>query len=227
MTEITSKSSRALPALLVGATVGVALAGFGLLADARTRGRLPSGVVASVNGKYIYEEQLRIPLILWFSDGRAKGVRVEGIAEQVDVLPTLAELSGEPALDPPTEGHSLLERLDGRIVEKTWAFAQRRAFEAPGPGSASNSNYDPGDRFALITPRFKYILWTDGDDELYDLSSDPHERENLAATGHPDERSLREALQRLIDHYRTRAAAAGEGVDAETKEQLRALGYTE
>ena len=46
------------------------------------------------HGQTLYEEQLRIPLLLALPDRRAAGTTVSRPVDQVDVAPTLLELAG-------------------------------------------------------------------------------------------------------------------------------------
>ena len=43
-----------------------------------------------------------------------------------------------------------------------------------------DGNYEPGSRYSLQSLEFKYLLFTQGEDELYDLTADPREMNNLA-----------------------------------------------
>jgi hypothetical protein len=100
-----------------------------------------------------------------------------------------------------------------------------------GPELRRLPQEDPGDvsgeQFAWIEERFKYLHHTTGEDELYDLQADPHEKRNLLVDG-PSEES-----QRLADALRIeleslpRRVATPEAVelDAQTRAELRALGY--
>jgi hypothetical protein len=76
--------------------------------------------------------------------------------------------------------------------------------------------------------RYKYILHSVGNDELYDLESDPLELDNLIGTGLPVEQELASWLARKYQWMvENPLAEAPEGVqiEAEYIEELKALGY--
>jgi hypothetical protein len=81
------------------------------------------------------------------------------------------------------------------------------------------------ERTAIVEGRYKLIRSTDGQHELYDLSSDPHELTNLFAQRPDDARELMQRLERAIE--RGRGAAAGTAVDPTDEElgDLRETGY--
>ena len=168
------------------------------------------------HSKDIYQEVLRVPLLV-HAPGQTRG-RV------VDERTTLAAL---PRL--------VLEHVPG-------AEAQRERFPAHGPDSAvlAEVHFTRGkdldapwgarfqrERFAIFADRYKLILSTDGDDELFDLEADPGELHDLS-----EERPrLFEALAgRLRSLVQAGAAARGEvgeapELDADQLEELRRLGY--
>lgn len=65
----------------------------------------------SLNGT-LFDELIRIPLIIRLPDMPRRGIRVNELVQSVDLLPTLFELLGLP-LDCPDQGHSFLGLLKG------------------------------------------------------------------------------------------------------------------
>lgn len=108
----------------------------------------------------LHERVLRVPLIMSVP-GYDAG-RTQSIVELVDLYTTLSELAG---LEVPAElhGSSLLPVLrDHQAVIK--------------PGALS---FNKG--YSLRSPDWHYMRYNDGTEELYDMSEDPHEFNNLAA----------------------------------------------
>ena len=112
------------------------------------------------HGSTLYDEQIRVPLIV-----RAPGLaprRVTAPVQTIDIAPTLLGLAG---IDAPASfrGRDLRALATGRVTDV-------------GPAYAAVISK----RMAVSWP---YKIIADlrfGTFELYDLSSDPHERENLA-----------------------------------------------
>lgn len=166
--------------------------------------------------RYLYEETVRIPLIVRHPQV-AQGFRTDTLYSNVDLWPTLAGLTG---IAPPeqTDGWNLLE-AEGK--ERSLASV------AMTDGRYRGIN--------LIKEDEKLILSCIPDLELklYDLAADPGEVQDLADTEGARVRNLLQML-RLISGTEDPCQAiedalAGadpaQGLDAETIESLRALGY--
>lgn len=191
------------------------------------------------HGKHIYQEQIRVPLIVHASDGRFPSRRVRDVVGHVDLFPTLLELvppaapaqSADPVPDRP--GRSLVPALLGTDAGSVQAFAQRRQFD-PDPVSdaraargelPSDHRYEPGETYALVVDDWKLIHRTRGADELFDLAADPYETDNRIEREPERARELMQELRRQLDRFDSQRAQPAEPVDPETAESLEALGY--
>jgi choline-sulfatase len=117
-----------------------------------------------------YEPACRVPLIV-HAPGRFAPRRVAASASLLDLLPTLAELAADGAAAryaAPIDGRSLLEDLEGGKVERE-IIGEYLAEGAIAP------------IVMIRRGRHKFVHSPVDPDQLYDLSSDPNERVNLAA----------------------------------------------
>ncbi len=115
-----------------------------------------------VHGNTPYEEALRIPMIVHDPRRFENGARIEAPVSQLDVLPTIADLLGYEIDGGAYQGSSLLGPLpEDRLLHfSCWAAEQC---------------------LASIKGNEKYIYHYDKQpDQLFDLSEDPLEQENLA-----------------------------------------------
>jgi iduronate 2-sulfatase len=128
-----------------------------------------------------FERSARVPLIIAAPGARARGVAARGLAELVDLYPTLADLAG---LKPTTvDGVSLAPMLhDPAATVKDAAFTQVR------------------NGYSVRTDRWRYVEWEEGKQgaQLYDIVNDPGETTNLA-------NDARHAA--TVDNLRARLAA--------------------
>ena len=152
-------------------------------------------------GKWtMHDRSIRIPLILHDPrlPARLRGVTSPALVSHLDIPPTLLELAG---IEPPPrmQGRSLLPLLRGEPVTWREEVFTEHLWEHPRIPRTEG----------LRTDRWKYIRYLDHPEyeELYDLQSDPHEAQNLAAAPEHAER-LAELRSRCTAAAR---AAAGDG----------------
>jgi arylsulfatase A-like enzyme len=165
------------------------------------------------HGHTMYDEVLRVPLILW-------GLGVEPGREAapvslIDIRPTVLDALGIELEDD-------AEALPG--ISLLSARSRPPAGQPPRPVIAEAPLYGPRAK-AIVEWPYKAILDLEsGEARLFDLSADPGERNDLAAA-RPEE--LRGLLGVLAD--RIAAATPGESapaeLDPELLRRLRALGY--
>lgn len=178
------------------------------------------------HGLFVYNEQIRVPLIL-YQGGRYARARVRDLVRLVDVLPTLAERVGF-RFDPPgftAPGRSLWRRLRAPWWPRPDAtlFAQRRP-----PDVAERAYWERGDVFSLQDLDWKYVVHTKGKDEFFDLRADPLELRSLLDPPSPVKESLgRKARQAMASLEREGARVRPVPFEPRTREELRALGYVD
>jgi arylsulfatase A-like enzyme len=143
-----------------------------------------SGFNAGMRGKKssVYEGGHRVPFFIHWPKGGLKGGKdIETIAAHIDVLPTLAELCGFPSPDAyESDGLSLVPLLNGG--EKDWP--RQTHFVQYHGGAYNRIQPTPLEYSCVLTERWRLVN-SDHGDELYDITVDPAQRNNLAAE-HPE-----------------------------------------
>jgi arylsulfatase A-like enzyme len=200
------------------------------------------------HGEFLYEDGLRIPLLVRYPGVVAAGARERGAALNIDIAPTILALAGLGGLDG-VEGRALMttagpggaaKASGGREV--TWAetdyqliHRENPRYYIPGPRGRWNAASDG--RYKLIhipRPGGEFL-------ELYDLEADPGETVNRAAD--PALAPVRARLMRDVLEFADYSPSAGspatpstrdtEGDDSDPTrdlspdeiERLRSLGY--
>ncbi len=117
----------------------------------------------------LYDEILKVPFIIRLPDLKAGRV-VKRQVRTLDLMPTVLDLCGCPAPD----------GLEGESLTPLWEDGQG-AYKAES--SISEKWRDDHHIVAIRTQSYKYIWNSRRPDqpELYDLSADPAERENISA----------------------------------------------
>lgn len=178
------------------------------------------------HGTRVFDEQIRVPLILRMPGDEHAGLRVAGQVQQLDVTPTILEFFGiEPAAALP--GRSLL-RLGGTETDARAAFSlarpdpRRLAGLVPGYATTGLVRSIRRPPYKLI----RYPIEQGHRDQLFDLAADAGESHDLAA----DRPEVARRLASELDDWETAVGLERVRPDADTLppgtlEALRALGY--
>ncbi|MBI5509607.1 MAG: sulfatase [Deltaproteobacteria bacterium] len=123
--------------------------------------------------RLMYEESIRIPMLVRFPPLVPAGARLDAMALTIDLAPTLLELAGAP-IPEVMQGASWLPLFAGDDGGWRQAFLYEYFPEGWVPGIARIQGVRTSD-WKLI----RYPDVTDDTDELYDLENDPFELVNL------------------------------------------------
>ncbi|MEO6026643.1 MAG: sulfatase [Candidatus Binatia bacterium] len=159
------------------------------------------------HGKTLYEEMLRVPAFLKLPGNALAGTRIAAETGLADLAPTLLGLLGT---DP----------LAGASGRNLWN-AEHHAFNATSATQTAVLKLDTFDLAALVADTRKLILNHLGNDQLFDLPTDPLEKQNLL----PAAESSAAALRSDLDARIAREAAGWHvrvcGGDTAERQQLR------
>jgi hypothetical protein len=136
------------------------------------------------HGSTVFDELVRIPLLVKFPGGRHGGQRVAQQVLGIDVMPTILQAAGEQ-LDGSLAGRPLQSVLAGH--------------EAPVPALVETHHWN-ATALSVRTETDKYIRrFSPQDDELYfDLVQDPHEQVNRAQADGKRVRALRAQIGEIM-----------------------------
>jgi choline-sulfatase len=164
----------------------------------------------STHGYFIYQSTLRVPLIIhWPSEERRiKQGRIDEPASVLDIAPTVLD-----AID-----LSQPSQMQGRSLVKP-----RGAEEIYSESLYARNHFGCAVLRSERVGRYKYI--DAPQPELYDLSRDPDELQNLYAEQKPKATALRERLGALRSRLPAAGSARVHAPTPETVNALRSLGY--
>jgi arylsulfatase A-like enzyme/tetratricopeptide (TPR) repeat protein len=170
----------------------------------------------SSHGFFIYDATVSVPMIIRIPSAELRGKTVAAQVQNIDLMPTLCELLG---LSVPKEvqGQSLLPLIAGRNPEKDRAAYSESYYP--------RYHYGWSELKSLRTSSFKFIQAPRP--ELYDLSLDPREKNNIFGR----ETALADKFIRnleKLEETKSRKGVEDKGpqqLDEDSREKLMALGY--
>jgi arylsulfatase A-like enzyme len=125
----------------------------------------------------MYEESIRVPLIVHYPRLAKSGQKVEQMALNIDVAPTFLDYAGVPIPDG-IDGRSLRPLLEGKTDGWRTHWFYEHHYHARGSKEGAIPRTE-----GVRTADWKYVTYIDEPqpfEELYDLKADPHEETNLA-----------------------------------------------
>lgn len=163
------------------------------------------------HGGWLFEESVRIPLLVRYPQGEHGGTVVPDRVGHVEILPMiLKELGMQPpdSLVPPAgDGDKLCVLENGREWPHHWRY-----------------RYSDRDLRALYRGSYKLVTLDGEASELYDLASDPRELVNLIDSRRTLADSLESALDDFAERLRPPPPETRE-LDEELLKQLKSVGY--
>ncbi len=143
--------------------------------------------------RFMYEEAIRVPLLIKYPERVRPGVIIPQMALNVDIAPTILDLAGVPIPDW-MDGMSLKPHLEGDETDWRRDFLYEY-YEYPGAHSGRMNR-------GIRTDRWKYIHYFEEPQEfeLYDIQRDPREMNNLIHD--PDHRSIVQMLRKRLEELR-------------------------
>jgi arylsulfatase A-like enzyme len=169
------------------------------------------------HGLSVYQDLVHVPLIIKYPNSREKMV-VQDFVSVVDILPTVMEVLGGEVPD----------ECQGRSLTKASLEEKRIVISEEYPKGVA-VNWHP--RFnkisrAIYSGTFKYINSTSGDRELYDLSQDPNETNNLCNVNNvllaEFEATLMDWLVSVKEEHESTTKIK---LDPDAYDRLKSLGY--
>lgn len=136
---------------------------------------------------YAYEESIRVPLLV-VVPGISPRNDQNLVSAVLDLGPTLYDIAGVSA---PSDGTSLLPLMENPDIP----WRNELFFEKYSPSSWINGLWT-----GLRRDNWKYVVYWNGDDELYDLAADPFELESKVSE--PAYQSIRATLAARVEELR-------------------------
>lgn len=157
---------------------------------------------------FCYEQNLKVPLVFYnprVFTGKLKGLRVKNRVNLVDIMPTILELYGQKVPEQ-IQGQSFVHLLTGAPEKK------ERTFYIESMHGKEEMGWAP--LAGIIYEQYKYISLPEP--EMYDLTTDSSEKNNLFWNKNRLARDLDKRLMNLVSRYST----GGKTGEADSRRQL-------
>ncbi|MDD5506593.1 MAG: sulfatase-like hydrolase/transferase, partial [Candidatus Omnitrophica bacterium] len=162
------------------------------------------------HGFNLYDELVKVPLVVRFCSLEPANKRIDAQAGLVDLMPTILELTG--AKEPPgIEGRSLMP-----VIREDNPCSDRYLLSFTATG-----------KLAVRVKNWKLIYDQDSKQyELYDLKSDPKELNNLVFKEREQFKLLKNKLDSRLKQIQYDPRKKNKVIlDKESQQRLRSLGY--
>jgi arylsulfatase A-like enzyme len=184
----------------------------------------------------LYQELIRVPLIVRLPAGEGAGLRVAAPVSLIDLVATVGDLLGRPEMREHARGQSWLPSVRGSAT----------ATADTSPSGAANGDlrivaerhdqkkfFAPfvalrGHRNVAIRDGSWKAIWNIEPDtlELYELSTDPGEKRDRSADSPARANAMKQAARNWLAACPTPQQPVPKGpIDPADEQQLRALGY--
>jgi len=195
-----------------------------LVADLKSRGLYDEALIVFLSdhgeglgdhgeaehGLFLYQETMRVPLVVKLPRQAGAGTRVAAPVQHIDLVPTILALAQAPT-PRGLRGRSLVPAFSGGAIPEQGIYAE---------ALYSRFHFAWSELFSLTDARYRYIRAPR--DELYDIQEDRAEQTNVADARSSTRVAMRQALDGLMAGTTIDAPSA---VTAEDRERLKALGY--
>ena len=221
-----------------------------IVASIRQRGRIDETllVVTSDHGENLgdhehidhvfslYDSTVRVPLVIRQPERFVAGSRSDALAQLPDLFSTILSAAGIAPGEATNQGIDLAH--DEAIANRPHVLeyyepvqAIRGLYRRSTPEEKERLDHWNRKLEGIVTNRYKLVRASDGATELFDLTTDSGEHEDLS--GRADHRALRSELEASLDAWLARYSVGSDGdtshapVSEETRRALEAIGYIE
>ena len=165
------------------------------------------------HGYFVYQPALKVPLILK-TPGHSRARKITDTVGIVDIMPTVCSMLNIE-IPTPIQGQDLSACLSGGSLSTPDRHLLCQSLEP--------TKYSVNPLTGVVSDQYKYIRTTRP--ELYDLVSDPHELNNLAAQEPERLQYMEQALRDILETSTRQKEIGKAGLDEATRRRLESLGY--
>jgi len=151
-----------------------------------------------------YEELIHIPLIIRYPNVIPRGIKIKWLSQNVDILPTILNIIGvkEEKYWRTLQGVSLLPTVTENKIVREYTLTEYNSLQMLSFTWIRHPDFHVGKFFyrlkAIRDLKYKYIWYSNGMEELYDLENDPRETKNIANEKPDIVKKMRSKLEEIL-----------------------------
>jgi arylsulfatase A-like enzyme len=181
-----------------------------------------------MHGGQLYNELIKVPLIIKYPYSKHKGIKVSKNVSLTDIVPTILNELNIEYEKTDFDGKDLKPLIRGLSREERYCFSEIPVKGNLGKVSVVHKKYKLIFNRIVFEDRFQEQAPSD-ELELYNLENDPGEKHNIANT---EEEMVRYLMTKIDGYLRTKPKTKSTGektpvIDEELRKRLKALGYIE
>jgi arylsulfatase A-like enzyme len=183
----------------------------------------------------LYDTLIKVPLIIKYPKDINLAGEEKNIVQNVDLFPTIMDIldTKNENLHNQIQGNSM---ISGKIKKRDQNYAISELIKPFGPSMKKYSTIFNKFNRRLLSVRTKdkkYIWASDGNDEFYNLASDPSEKRNIVNSTDASLTELREIAKPWVKGIQKKYFSKKEKINgaknleftSEIKDKLKRLGY--
>jgi arylsulfatase A-like enzyme len=167
----------------------------------------------NTHGIFLYDETMRVPLLVKLPQQQMAGRRVKGRVRLLDIAPTVLETAGIP-VPSQMQGQSLLRIAKGNSDVDQPVYS-RSDFSHEAFGWSVLESWRAGKYLYIRAPK----------PELYDLAADPNATHDLAQSSKATLETLAAQLNSFDSRFENAGKPGDSGLTSSEMQKLASLGY--
>ncbi|MBU1855027.1 MAG: sulfatase-like hydrolase/transferase [Nanoarchaeota archaeon] len=164
------------------------------------------------HARTLYDQEIKVALIIK-SPGIPKNKKVDGLVENIDIMPTILEVLNIP-LNKNAQGVSMLPLIKNEEETRSFIFSHLYPIISPYYKSTIRTK-----DYKLIYDHYNK------ENQLFDLKKDPQEQINIYTIMSDVAEEYERKMIELIQHYTITTDINIPTLESEAEQQLIALGY--
>ena len=180
------------------------------------------------HGKYLYNEQIKVPLVFWSNTKLIPQKREDSFISSIDLFATIVDLVNIPLSSDELKNQDGISYKDIITNDSNHNLYEKRKFciseRRPKDETELRKSWIDGRVNCIVDKKGKYIYNEKGKDEFFDLENDSFELSNIIS----DKQSLANSYNKKLSYETSKFKSVdikNQNLTPKEVKELKALGY--